>query len=130
MLFVAKVIYLLHPEGENTENHHEEKNNESVEQEASGDEEDANNEKEEEKGATLMWLMRKLSILAKKEAAHTPKNPLKVSQACIVYSGLQIFIKQYEEVHHFHIYDHMYIFIYIVLSKWARPDQSMVKTVC
>nr|DBA30965.1 TPA: hypothetical protein GDO54_006886 [Pyxicephalus adspersus] len=78
LLYIAKVIYLLHPEEEQiTENHDEEKDVESIEQEASGDEEDADNQKEEEKGATLMWLMRKLSILAKKEAAHTPKNPLK-----------------------------------------------------
>lgn len=80
LLFVAKVIYLLHPEEENTENHQEEKDNESVQQEASGGEEDnADRQMEEEKSATLMWLVRKLSILAKKEAAHTPKNPLKVS---------------------------------------------------
>lgn len=78
LLFVAKVIYLLHPEEENTENHQEEKDNESVQQEASGGEEDnADRQMEEEKSASLMWLVRKLSILAKKEAAHTPKNPLK-----------------------------------------------------
>ncbi|KAM5170183.1 small subunit processome component 20 homolog [Mantella aurantiaca] len=76
LLFVAKVIYLLHPEVPSAETHLEEKDHESNEQEASGDEDDADNQ-EEEKGATLMWLMRKLSILVKREAAHSPKIPLK-----------------------------------------------------
>ncbi|XP_069829345.1 small subunit processome component 20 homolog [Dendropsophus ebraccatus] len=78
LLFVAKVIYLLHPEVENTENKTEEQNNNEAEQEdASEDEASAEKETGDEKTATLMWLMKKLSILAKKEAAHTPKNPLK-----------------------------------------------------
>ncbi|CAI9571318.1 unnamed protein product [Staurois parvus] len=77
LLFVAKVIYLLHPEVQNTENHQEEEDHESVKQEASGEEEDADSQMKEEKGATLVWLMTKLSMLARKEAAHTPKNPLK-----------------------------------------------------
>lgn len=83
LLFVAKVIYLLHPEEQNAEKHLEDQDHESVQQEASADEDDADDQKEEEKSATLMWLMRKLSILAKREAAHTPKNPLKVSLTLI-----------------------------------------------
>ncbi|KAM9311073.1 small subunit processome component 20 homolog [Gastrophryne carolinensis] len=79
LLFVAKVIYLLHPETEEAENHHEEKEDEAPEQEASGDEQVAEKEEgtNEEKAATLMWLLRKLSTLAKREAAHSPKQPLK-----------------------------------------------------
>ncbi|XP_068133070.1 small subunit processome component 20 homolog [Hyperolius riggenbachi] len=77
LLFVAKVIYLLHPEVDGTENNQEEKEDETIEQEASGEDGGAKDEKEEEKAATLMWLMRKLSILAKKEAAHAPKHFLK-----------------------------------------------------
>ncbi|XP_063786087.1 small subunit processome component 20 homolog [Pseudophryne corroboree] len=83
LLYVAKVIYLLHPEVdmESAQNNNEEKEDNTMEQEASGDEldteKDAEKEKEDEKVATLMWLMKRLAILAKKEAAHTPKIPLK-----------------------------------------------------
>ncbi|KAM3924125.1 small subunit processome component 20 homolog [Leptodactylus fuscus] len=78
LLFVAKVIYLLHPEVENVENNTEEQNDDQGEQEdASDGEEGTEKETEDEKAATLMWLMKKLSVLAKREAAHTPKNPLK-----------------------------------------------------
>ncbi|XP_075065353.1 small subunit processome component 20 homolog [Mixophyes fleayi] len=81
LLFVAKVIYLLHPELDNTQNNNEEKEDNTIELEASGDEEETEKDTEKEKGdkkvATLMWLMKKLTILAKREAAHTPKNPLK-----------------------------------------------------
>ncbi|CAJ0938489.1 unnamed protein product [Ranitomeya imitator] len=78
LLFVAKVIYLLHPEVENTQDHTEEQNDDHCEQEdASEDEEGTAKESQDEKPATLMWLMKRLSVLAKREAARTPKNPLK-----------------------------------------------------
>ncbi|KAM4037263.1 small subunit processome component 20 homolog isoform 2-T2 [Anomaloglossus baeobatrachus] len=78
LLFVAKVIYLLHPEVEDTQAKTEERNDDQGEREHdSEDEQSTAKETQEEKPATLMWLMKKLSILAKREAAHTPKNPLK-----------------------------------------------------
>ncbi|XP_073401122.1 small subunit processome component 20 homolog [Dendrobates tinctorius] len=78
LLFVAKVIYLLHPEVENTQDHTEEQNDDHCERgDASGDDEGTAKESQDENPATLTWLMKKLSVLAKREAARTPKNPLK-----------------------------------------------------
>ncbi|XP_075712813.1 small subunit processome component 20 homolog [Rhinoderma darwinii] len=77
LLFVAKVIYLLHPEVEDTQHNTEEQNDDHAEQEDVEEEEGTEEEKGDEKTATLMWLMKKLSVLAKREAAHTPKMPLK-----------------------------------------------------
>ncbi|XP_056430567.1 small subunit processome component 20 homolog isoform X2 [Hyla sarda] len=80
LLFVAKVIYLLHPEAENTKNNTEEQDDDddpAEQEEASEDEEGTEKETGQEKTATLMWLMKKLSVLAKREAARSPKNPLK-----------------------------------------------------
>lgn len=78
LLFVAKVVHLLHPEVENTNNNIEEQTEDKVEQgEASGDEEETEKETGVEKAATLMWLIKKLSVLTKREAAYTPKIPLK-----------------------------------------------------
>ncbi|XP_044533441.1 small subunit processome component 20 homolog [Gracilinanus agilis] len=97
LLFVAKVIYLLALHKEEKEVPSEE----SVEtpgpetsqsagpeegagqaREASDDENEAAEEKvgaEEDQGrpANLFWLIHKLSIMAKREAAYSPKNPLK-----------------------------------------------------
>ncbi|KAM4676012.1 small subunit processome component 20 homolog [Discoglossus pictus] len=81
LLFVAKVIYLLTLDVEQAKNNSEEMDSEAVEQEASEDEEETEKEKGEVKEATLMWLMTKLSFQAKREAAHTPKIPLK--RTCI-----------------------------------------------
>ncbi|NXL92133.1 UTP20 protein, partial [Alectura lathami] len=90
LLFVAKVIYLLAPASEEGEEA-EEVGCEVGEQEASEDEGEkdipaqAEGEEEdtEEKGrpATLIWLMKKLSLMAKREAAYSPKIPLK--RSCI-----------------------------------------------
>nr|XP_033808420.1 small subunit processome component 20 homolog [Geotrypetes seraphini] len=85
LLFVAKVLYLLAPDlkdketsegidGEAEENMMAEEENDA---EDSKEKEETIEEEEGEKPATLMWLMKKLSFLAKREAAHTPKNPLK-----------------------------------------------------
>ncbi|XP_053321012.1 small subunit processome component 20 homolog [Spea bombifrons] len=84
LLFVAKVIYLLHADEEQSEdnnkvNCNEEDDHQETAADASGDEETT--EKDAVEGATLLWLMKKLSVLAKREAAHTPKNPLK--RTCI-----------------------------------------------
>lgn len=87
LLFVAKVIYLLAPPSEEGEaagefgceveeqEPSEDEGEQDVSAQGEGDEEDT-----EEKGqpATLMWLMKKLSLMAKREAAYSPKVPLKV----------------------------------------------------
>ncbi|XP_030069682.1 small subunit processome component 20 homolog isoform X2 [Microcaecilia unicolor] len=84
LLFVAKVLYLLAPDlevketGEGVDSNAEE----SELAEDKDDTEDSKKNEEEtiedgEKTATLMWLMKKLSFLAKREAAYTPKNQLK-----------------------------------------------------
>uniref|UniRef100_H3CN87 UTP20 small subunit processome component n=1 Tax=Tetraodon nigroviridis TaxID=99883 RepID=H3CN87_TETNG len=54
LLFVGKVIYLLSPESDATPS-----------------------DDRDERAPSLMWLMKKLSLMAKREAAHTPKVPLK-----------------------------------------------------
>ncbi|KAM6293789.1 small subunit processome component 20 homolog [Porphyrio hochstetteri] len=91
LLFVAKVVYLMAPPLEEGQEAKEELGCEMQEQKASEDEEErdisAQGEGEggdtEEKGqpATLLWLMKKLSLMAKREAAYSPKVPLK--RSCI-----------------------------------------------
>lgn len=97
LLFVAKVIYLISPESdvaseEGTKNGGEEQEEREEEEEerenGHGEEEDeeAAQEKEEEEDEnenedrppSLLWLMKKLLLMAKREAANTPKVPLKV----------------------------------------------------
>ncbi|XP_041072044.1 small subunit processome component 20 homolog isoform X2 [Carcharodon carcharias] len=81
LLFVAKVIYLLGPvdqgdvkkEEETVEIDEEIGAKETGEEMAGPEASDGAGEKK----ATLMWLIRKLCILVKREAAHTPKIPLK-----------------------------------------------------
>ncbi|KAM9389678.1 small subunit processome component 20 homolog [Phaethornis superciliosus] len=91
LLFVAKVVYLLAPALEEGKEGKGEVGCEVEEQKASEDEEDKDisaqgegeRENTEEKGqpATLLWLMKKLSLMAKREAAYSPKVPLK--RSCI-----------------------------------------------
>lgn len=88
LLFVAKVVYLLAPASEEGNEAKGEVGCEAEEQEASEDEEEkgisaqgeGKTEDTEEKGrpATLLWLMKKLALMAKREAAYSPKVPLKV----------------------------------------------------
>uniref|UniRef100_A0A8C4U4T8 UTP20 small subunit processome component n=1 Tax=Falco tinnunculus TaxID=100819 RepID=A0A8C4U4T8_FALTI len=93
LLFVAKVVYLLAPASEEGKEAERELGCEVEEREASEDEEEKDTsaqgegerEETEEKGqpATLLWLMKKLSLMAKREAAYSPKVPLKVRTVCI-----------------------------------------------
>ncbi|XP_030621601.1 small subunit processome component 20 homolog [Chanos chanos] len=105
-LFVAKVIYLISPESDSTasqlmgegetgkenENgeHSEEKDeeekeegDEEEEEEEEGEDEEEKDEQEEEgeldenRPPSLLWVMKKLSVVAKREAADSPKIPLK-----------------------------------------------------
>jgi len=97
LLFVAKVLYLLEPESEDKQGKIKE---DMEEQEALGDgmargevkehkscadvkmdsdkEENEEAKEEHSKPATLLWLIQKLSRIAKLEAAYSPRNPLKV----------------------------------------------------
>lgn len=59
----------------------EEKDGEDEEGEKEDDEEKEKQEEEDEKDdrpPSLLWMMKKLSLMAKREAADTPKIPLKV----------------------------------------------------
>ncbi|CAJ1054380.1 small subunit processome component 20 homolog [Xyrichtys novacula] len=95
LLFVGKVIYLVSPESDvqpPEEEMKEEEEEEEVQKE-NGNEEDGDEEemedkekKEEEedkeddkddKPPSLLWLIKKMSLMAKREAAYTPKIPLK-----------------------------------------------------
>ncbi|XP_037702214.1 small subunit processome component 20 homolog isoform X2 [Choloepus didactylus] len=93
LLFVAKVLYLLVPDSEDKQ---DETEGGMEEQEALGDgvakeepdekvdsDKDENEEAKEEprKPATLLWLIQRLSRMAKLEAAYSPRNPLK--RTCI-----------------------------------------------
>ncbi|XP_026065231.1 small subunit processome component 20 homolog isoform X1 [Carassius auratus] len=84
LLYVAKVIYLISPESD-TVNPAEEQEGEEKETtdntEENEEEEDKKqkleDEQNENKPPSLLWVMKKLSLLAKREAADTPKVPLK-----------------------------------------------------
>lgn len=84
LLFVGKVIYLISPESDVTSSQEEAKKEEEEEQGENGQEEkgkdDEDGDDKDERPPSLMWLMKKLSLMAKREAAHTPKVPLKVPQ--------------------------------------------------
>uniref|UniRef100_A0A3Q3VPZ3 Uncharacterized protein n=1 Tax=Mola mola TaxID=94237 RepID=A0A3Q3VPZ3_MOLML len=91
LLFVGKVIYLISPESDIGSPQEEVKENEEEEEEEeqreTGHEEDVTGEEVEEKEEgdddqddrppSLLWLIKKLSLMAKREAANTPKVPLK-----------------------------------------------------
>ena len=91
LLFVSKVIYLISPESdsasqeevkeEEEEEHRENENGEDEEKEEKEMEAEEEEEEEDDKDdrpPSLLWLMKKLSLMAKREAAYTPKVPLKV----------------------------------------------------
>ncbi|XP_067855315.1 small subunit processome component 20 homolog [Heptranchias perlo] len=84
LLFVAKVIYLLVPDDHGDEKEEEEtvESDEEFGAEETGEAMAGNGAPErtevfEGKKATLMWVIKKLCTLAKREAAHAPKIPLK-----------------------------------------------------
>ncbi|XP_077195287.1 small subunit processome component 20 homolog isoform X2 [Paroedura picta] len=92
LLFVAKVLYLLTPEPDKDNEMNEEVccETESQENAVVGEDENetsAMEEREDEeaeeksKPATLLWVMKRLSVMAKREAAYSPKDPLK--RTCI-----------------------------------------------
>ncbi|XP_047246285.1 small subunit processome component 20 homolog isoform X2 [Girardinichthys multiradiatus] len=91
LLFVGKVIYLISPESnitsleevkdeeeretENGEDGDHEKEKEMEEEEE--EEEEENHDEKDNRPPSLLWLMKKLSLMAKREAAYAPKVPLK-----------------------------------------------------
>ncbi|XP_028278623.1 small subunit processome component 20 homolog [Parambassis ranga] len=87
LLFVGKVIYLISPESEVSaplEEVKEEEEEEEPMENKDNEEDTEEKEKEEEEDddkddrpPSLMWLIKKLSLMAKREAAYTPKVPLK-----------------------------------------------------
>ncbi|XP_031318808.2 small subunit processome component 20 homolog [Camelus dromedarius] len=89
LLFVAKVLYLLEPDSGDKQGDMKE---DMDKQEVSGDgmvREDieelracADEKEEHSKPATLLWLIQKLSRIAKLDAAYSPRNPLK--RTCIL----------------------------------------------
>lgn len=78
LLFVTKIMYLLKPGGQVATE--EEKEGSESELGAEGGEEPRAGGADE-KRTNLMWLIRKLCIVAKREAAYSPKIPLK--RTCI-----------------------------------------------
>ncbi|XP_059042634.1 small subunit processome component 20 homolog [Mustela lutreola] len=101
LLFVAKVLYLLEPESEDKQGEIKEdmeeqetlgegvatgevKQSKSCADEKMDSDKEENEEAKEEhsKPATLLWLIQKLSRIAKLEAAYSPRNPLK--RTCIL----------------------------------------------
>ncbi|KAG7496109.1 small subunit processome component 20-like [Solea senegalensis] len=90
LLFVGKVIYLISPESdvaspleevreveEQRENGEEEEEEDKGEEGDKGEEEEGDEIDKDDRPPSLLWLMKKLSLMAKREAAHTPKVPLK-----------------------------------------------------
>ncbi|KAL7370997.1 hypothetical protein ABVT39_016013 [Epinephelus coioides] len=95
LLFVGKVIYLLSPESDVTppqegvteeEEQRQNGDDKEMEEKEEEEEDDMEKEKEEEdededdkddRPPSLLWLIKKLSLMAKREAAYTPKVPLK-----------------------------------------------------
>ncbi|XP_043092950.1 small subunit processome component 20 homolog [Puntigrus tetrazona] len=88
LLYVAKVIYLISPESDTInpaeEQESEEKETTNNMEDNGGEDEDDDDKKQEleeqqneNKPPSLLWVMKKLSLLAKREAADTPKVPLK-----------------------------------------------------
>ncbi|KAJ6656317.1 hypothetical protein lerEdw1_003820 [Lerista edwardsae] len=91
LLFVAKVLYLLAPAPEEGKEISEDVVSEAEGQDTAGgdheNESSAAEEKEDEemedkdKPATLLWVMKRLFVMATREAAYSPKEPLK--RTCI-----------------------------------------------
>lgn len=100
LLFVAKVLYLLHPDswdkqGEIKDGVEDQEalgdgvaradveEHEACAREAAASDREGNGEQAEPgRPATLLGLIRKLSRIAKLEAAYSPRNPLKVRMMC------------------------------------------------
>lgn len=106
LLFVGKVIYFISPESninsleevkdeeiretENGEDADGDESDHEEEKEIEGEEEDEeeNDDEKDHRPPSLLWLMKKLSLMAKREAAYAPKVPLKVSRYLVVKTNI------------------------------------------
>ncbi|XP_056312047.1 small subunit processome component 20 homolog [Danio aesculapii] len=82
LLYVAKVIYLISPESDSVnppeeQENIEEETAENTETNGGEQEQKLEEQQNDNKPPSLLWVMKKLSLLAKREAANTPKVPLK-----------------------------------------------------
>ncbi|KAI7792184.1 putative small subunit processome component 20-like protein [Triplophysa rosa] len=91
LLYVAKVIYLISPDSDTVTQTEEQEEVKGIEEgdaeENKDDDEEMDKEHQEvqeleeqqneNRRPTLLWVIKKLSLLAKREAANTPKVPLK-----------------------------------------------------
>nr|XP_015811633.2 small subunit processome component 20 homolog isoform X1 [Nothobranchius furzeri] len=75
LLFIGKVIYLISPESHVDSQELEEE--EDMENDRDDEEEEKEEEENDDRPPSLLWLMKKMSLMAKREAAYTPKVPLK-----------------------------------------------------
>lgn len=97
MLYVAKVIYLISPESD-TINPPEEQENieeemaENTETNGGEQEQKLEEQQNDNKPPSLLWVMKKLSLLAKREAANTPKVPLKVGFIPVILLRLKYLV--------------------------------------
>lgn len=81
LLYVGKVIYLISSESDVQDQEQdgpEVGNGDEEDEEKEGEKEEEEEEDRDNKPPSLLWLMKKLSLMAKREAAHSPKVPLKV----------------------------------------------------
>lgn len=76
-------------EGDEEQRENDEDGNEEEEDKEKKEEDDEEDDKDD-KPPSLLWLMKKLSLMAKREAAHTPKIPLKVG---VMFSPLTTVLK-------------------------------------
>lgn len=83
LLFVSKVLYLLTPTPEDGKEIGEDVVWETEDQGDLGSEDEKEvsgmEAKEKSSPASLLWIMKKLLVMATREAAHSPKDSLKVS---------------------------------------------------
>lgn len=83
LLFVSKVLYLLAPTPEDGKEIDEDVVWETEDQGDLGSEDEKEvsgmEAKEKSSPASLLWVMKKLLVMATREAAHSPKDSLKVS---------------------------------------------------
>uniref|UniRef100_A0A3Q2XQB0 UTP20 small subunit processome component n=1 Tax=Hippocampus comes TaxID=109280 RepID=A0A3Q2XQB0_HIPCM len=77
LLFVGKIIYLVSPESNIITPEEEMEANGEEEEEDNKEEKDEADDVKDDKPPSLLWLIKKLSLMAKREAAHNPKIPLK-----------------------------------------------------
>uniref|UniRef100_A0A3B3E1E9 UTP20 small subunit processome component n=1 Tax=Oryzias melastigma TaxID=30732 RepID=A0A3B3E1E9_ORYME len=80
LLYVGKVIYLISSESDIQEKEQGEPEDRDSDDEEEKKEQEKEAEEEEDRDnrpPSLLWLMKKLSLMAKREAAHSPKVPLK-----------------------------------------------------